>query len=342
LSLKAAIAERNLAELPSRRDEDWRWTDLRGLIRALPAASEVFAGDVGEGAFDALAERAIVVVNGRGAEPIAVAAGETKTVALRFVTADAGAHAAEMTIKVAAGGRLTLLETYEGDAGDYVAQASLAFVLAEDAAIDRIVLARDGAHGVSVSEADVALAPRATFTQTIVTNGARRQRLETRIAHPGGEALARLDGIYLLDGQRHADLTTVVEHEGPGGNTDQLTKGVVREQARAVFQGRIVVHEGADQTDARMGHHALLLSDQAEVDAKPELQIWADDVACSHGNTVGALDEDALFYARQRGLPLETARALLIEAFVGAVADRIGHEGARAVIRGVIAQALAV
>ena len=96
-----------------------------------------------------------------------------------------------------------------------------------------------------------------------------------------------------------------------------------------MFQGRIVVQPGADKTDARMGHHALVLSDRAEVDAKPELEIFADDVACAHGNTVGALDEEAIFYARSRGIPEADARAMLTGAFVGEVVDRIEHDGAR-------------
>jgi Fe-S cluster assembly protein SufD len=113
------------------------------------------------------------------------------------------------------------------------------------------------------------------------------------------------------------------------GTTGQLTKGVADDQARGVFQGRIVVAPGADRTDARMGHHALILSDRAEIDAKPELEIYADDVACAHGNTVGALDEEALFYARQRGLTEAEARALLMGAFLAEVVDRIEHAGAR-------------
>jgi Fe-S cluster assembly protein SufD len=104
---------------------------------------------------------------------------------------------------------------------------------------------------------------------------------------------------------------------------------VVADQARAVFQGRIVVAHGADRTDARMRHDALVLSDKAEVDAKPELEIYADDVACAHGNTVGQLDEEALFYARARGIPLAAARALLTEAFLAEVVERIEHEPAR-------------
>jgi Fe-S cluster assembly protein SufD len=115
---------------------------------------------------------------------------------------------------------------------------------------------------------------------------------------------------------------------------------VVRDQARGVFQGKIIVEEGADRTDARMGHHALILSDRAEVDAKPELEIFADDVACAHGNTVGALDDDALFYARQRGMTADVAKALLTEAFIGEVVDRIEHEGARDVVRAWVAERL--
>ncbi|HKP78466.1 MAG TPA: SufD family Fe-S cluster assembly protein, partial [Phenylobacterium sp.] len=160
--------------------------------------------------------------------------------------------------------------------------------------------------------------------------------------HPGGHADLRLDGVYLLADKRHADLTTVVTHSDVDGATQQLTKGVVRDQARAVFQGRIIVAEGADRTDARMGHHALILSDRAEVDAKPELEIYADDVSCAHGNTVGALDENALFYARQRGIPEPEARALLTEAFIGEVIDRIEHEGARDIVRAWAAERLRV
>ncbi len=120
----------------------------------------------------------------------------------------------------------------------------------------------------------------------------------------------------------------------PGrGATDQLIKGAVRDQARGVFQGRIVVEPGADRTEARMGHHALVLSDRAEADAKPELEIRADDVVCAHGNTVGALDEEALFYAGQRGIPVDEARAMLTAAFLAEVVDRIGHTGAREAAR---------
>ncbi len=280
-------------------------------------------------------------MGGRGPGAIVVAAGETRTVGLRFIAASAAtAHASTLRIDVGQGASLTVLETYEALADGYLTETDLDIVLADGARLERIVVAQDSAEAVSVSRADVALSAGARFAQTILTSGARRQRLETRIAHPGAGASVRLDGVYLLADRRHADLTTVVTHAGVDGATSQLAKGVVDGQARGVFQGRIVVQPGADRTDAKMGHHALILSDRAEVDAKPELEIFADDVACAHGNTVGALDEDALFYAMQRGVPEAAARAMLTEAFVGEVIDRIEHEAAREVARAWVAERL--
>jgi Fe-S cluster assembly protein SufD len=339
LSLTTAIRDRDVAELPGKRDEDWRWTDLRGLIRIRPAPSESFDGPLPPGPFDQLTPNQRVIVNGRGADPIEIARGKQAVVAARFVSRGAGVHVARLNVIVGPDANLVLLESYESDDAS-LSQASLNITLHPGAKIERIVLAQDNAEAVSVSQAEVIHAARAGYAQTVVTSGARRQRLETRVQHPGGQAELRLDGIYLLADKRHADQTTVVTHAGPDGVTAQLAKGVVRDQARGVFQGRIVVEEGADRTDARMGHHALILSDRAEVDAKPELEIYADDVACAHGNTVGALDEDALFYARQRGMPEVQARALLTEAFIGEVIDRIGHEGARDVVRAWAAERL--
>jgi Fe-S cluster assembly protein SufD len=334
-SLARAIETGDLAELPSRREEDWHWTDLRGLIRQLPPPSAPLEGELPPGPFDALADKVVLVGNGRGAgESI----GEAVT-ALRIVGRGDGAHASDHAIVVPAGARLVLLESYEGD-GAHVAEFDLTIRLGEGARLERIVLADEDAAAVIVSRAELVLSPGAAFSQTVIASGARRQRLETRVSHPGGGAAARLDGLYVLADQRHADITTVVTHDGRDGTTDQLTKGVVRDQARGVFQGRIVVTPGADKTDARMGHHALILSERAEVDAKPELEIFADDVACAHGNTVGALDEDALFYAQQRGVPEPEARAMLTEAFLGEVVDRIEHDGAREVVRGWVAERL--
>lgn len=334
MSLAVAIETGDLTQLPSRRDEDWRWTDLRGLVRALPEPSPANHVDLADGPFADLNPAEANVVNGRGQTRVTVDAGASRVVALRFVaTAEAGAHVARVSIDVGEGASLVLLESYEGAETGYVADAELSIVLGPGAALQRIVIANDSAAGVSVSLSDVRLDARSSLTQTVLTSGARRQRLETHVSHPGAGARVRLDGLYLLGDKRHADVTTVVTHVGVDGATDQLIKGVVAGQARGVFQGRIVVSQGADKTEARMGHHALILSDRAEVDGKPELEIWADDVVCAHGNTVGALDEEALFYARQRGIGEIEARAMLTEAFVAEVIDRIEHDGARDIAR---------
>lgn len=337
MSLSAALRDGDVAQLPSRRDEDWRWTDLRALIRELPPASPEAPAPEAAGPFGDLGEVELVVVNGRPLSDAAVLrlpAGGRRTVRLRLISASAEtSHGVRLSIELGEGAQLTLLESHEGLAAGYLADAEFDVRLAKDARLDRIVLASDQVEAVSVNTAEVDLAAGAHLAQTVLTTGAKRQRIETRVRHPGEGAHVRMDGVYLLDGRTHADLTSAVTHAGLDGATNQLIKGVVADQARGVFQGRITVAEGADRTDARMGHHALILSDRAEIDAKPELLIFADDVACAHGNTIGALDEDAIFYARQRGVPEAQARALLTEAFVGEVIDRIGDEAVRETVR---------
>ncbi len=340
MSLAAAIATGDLTQLPSRRDEDWRWTDLRGLLRTLPPTPD-HVDVTTEGPFAALGGDLFLVPNGFVEGFTHIEGGPDSPVAqLRFVAAEAGSIATTVLVAVRAGQTLTLLESYEALADGAVSDIALDIEVAEGGRLERIVLAADGPTSVTVSTATVKLAPGASYAQTVLTSGARRQRIETRVSHPGQGVTVRLDGAYLLHDQRHADTTSVVTHSGLGGVTSQLTKGVVDGQARGVFQGRIVVERGADQTDARMGHHALILSDKAEIDAKPELLIFADDVQCAHGNTVGALDENALFYARQRGMPFEVARAMLTQAFVGEVVDRIEHEGAREITAAWVAEQL--
>ena len=205
--------------------------------------------------------------------------------------------------------------------------------VASGAEVNRIVLVEEPEDAISIAEAHVRVEAGGVYRQTIVTTGAKLQRIETRITHYAQGAQVQADGLYLLNGARHADLTSVVRHVEHDGATSQLIKGVARGAARGVFQGKIVVERGADGTDARMGHHALIASERAEIDAKPELIIYADDVQCAHGNTVGALDESALFYMQQRGIPADEARALLTQAFLIEVIDRIQHEGAREVAR---------
>ena len=192
MNVQAAIRERDPAELPGKRDEDWRWTDLRGLIRQVPAASQpVDPREAGQGPFEHLVDASHLVANGRQDARIEVAAGAEAVMGLRLLSRGSGSHTARVQVEVGQGGRLTLLESHEGDDGGYVAHAALDIRLAEGASLERIVLAADGAEGVSVSEAEVTLGAHAAYGQTVVASGARRQRLQTRLGHPGGETKVR-------------------------------------------------------------------------------------------------------------------------------------------------------
>ncbi|MGE3143289.1 MAG: SufD family Fe-S cluster assembly protein [Hyphomonadaceae bacterium] len=178
-----------------------------------------------------------------------------------------------------------------------------------------------------LSYISVRLGAGAAFEQFVLAEGARLARIETHVIVEGDNAEVTLNGVYLAGSGRHADLTSTIAHRAPGGVTRQTVKGVARKRGRGVFQGRILVERAAQKTDARQHHQALLLEEGAEVFAKPELMIHADDVACAHGNTVGALDESALFYLRARGVPEGAARALLVEAFlVQAIPDFVGGD----------------
>lgn len=326
---------KDASSFPSRRVEAWKYSDLRRHLREAPAPSpSATVPLVGGGPFESLGGAAMVFVNGRAVGENTLMVSGQQVVRLRFISkANGTGHALTARVSVRAGAKLLLLETHEGHGSAYVAHNRLELDVARGAEVTRVVLADEPADAISITQAQVRVEAGGVYRQTILTTGAKLQRQETLVTHRARGADVRLDSVYLLSGDRQADLTSVVDHVAPNGVTSQLTKGVVRDTARGVFQGKIVVERGADGTDARMGHHALILGERAEVDAKPELEIYADDVQCAHGNTVGNLDESALFYMQQRGIPADEARALLTQAFLIEVVDRIEPEGAREVAR---------
>lgn len=140
----------------------------------------------------------------------------------------------------------------------------------------------------------------------------------------GQDSAISLNGLYMAEGRQHVDHHTRVDHFEPNTRSDEYYKGILSGHARGVFNGKVVVHPQAIKTDAQQSNKNLLLSKDAEVDTKPELEIYADDVKCAHGATVGQLDEDALFYLRSRGLGETAARSLLTYAFAGDVLNRLG------------------
>jgi Fe-S cluster assembly protein SufD len=169
---------------------------------------------------------------------------------------------------------------------------------------------------VALAHRKVKLAEGASFRQFILADGARYARIETEIEVTGADALVEMNGVYLAAKGRHADLTSLVKLEAPAAKVRQLVRGVARKGGRGVFQGKFLVQRAAQKADAEMEHNALLLEEGAEVFAKPELEIYADDVQCAHGNTAGQLNEEAVFYLRQRGIPDAEARAMITRAFL--------------------------
>ena len=161
----------------------------------------------------------------------------------------------------------------------------------------------------------------ARYAGLFVALGARLARLDMNLRLNGEGAEAQLRGVAALAHDGHADVTTVMEHASPNTTSRQLFKSVLGPETRSVMQGRVSVREGAMKSDSHQLFKALLLTDRAEADAKPELEIFADDVVCGHGTAIGALDEDSLFYLRARGIPEGEARNLLVRAFLEDVLD---------------------
>jgi Fe-S cluster assembly protein SufD len=169
----------------------------------------------------------------------------------------------------------------------------------------------------------------ASYDSFVLTTGAKLARQDSTAHMIGENCECRLNGVYLLADHQHQDTTILVHHKAPHGRSNQTFKGIIDDHAKAVFQGKVFVHRGAQKTDGYQLNNALLLSNTAEVDVKPELEIYADDVKCSHGATTGQIDTGPLFYLRSRGLSEAQARLLLMQAFVGPALDEIRNDNVR-------------
>ena len=190
-----------------------------------------------------------------------------------------------------------------------------------------------GVNSTHLNTAHVEVERDATYEAFLLSIGALLSRNEKTVRLKGEGAHCAINGVFLLRGKQHCDNTTVIEHLVPHTTSREVFKGALDDESRGVFQGRIVVQKEAQQTDGHQMCKTLLLSDKAEIDTKPELEIYADDVKCSHGATAGQLDETALFYLRSRGIPEVAARELLIEAFLGEALDEISDEHVRDLLR---------
>ena len=234
--------------------------------------------------------------------------------------------------------RATVVETYAGIDGDvYCTNAVTEVVLADGAQIEHYKVQDEPVTAFHLALLDVRQGRDSRFSSRSVMLGSSIARHEVRVLLEEEGAEVSLDGVYLPQGDQLHDNTIFVDHVATNCTSHQLYKGVLDERGHGVFNGHIMVRPGADGTDANQNNKNLILSDRAEVDTRPRLEIYTDDVKCTHGAAVGQLDEEALLYLRARGLPLEAARGLLIYAFVHEMVDRIGLEPLRAQLGALVA-----
>jgi Fe-S cluster assembly protein SufD len=382
------------AGLPHRRIEDWKYTDLRVLMReVLPSAAAPDAAALKRAGtalkLHAIAGvRRVVLVDGVFAPKLSETADLEKGLSIRTLrevldAGDAALHAqlfspensdamvalnsAMMTdglvvevadgavllqplhivhiasgaapaamftrslIRVGKNASATLVESYIGDEGAkaYQVHDSLIVAIGDGARLDHVRLIEDSREAFNISSAVITLGANAHFNTFGMNTGSLVSRYQAVIAVAGEGSQVETNGVNLLNGRQHADTTLFLDHAVPNCSSREIFRAVVDDRGHSVFQGRIIVRPKAQKTDAKMMTRALLLSDEAEADNKPELEIFADDVTCGHGATTGALDDSLLFYLRARGLSEKEAQALLIQAFVGEAIEQIANDALR-------------
>jgi Fe-S cluster assembly protein SufD len=398
---EAAFRRFTALGLPHRRIEEWKYTDLRALMRDVkplapaPAqAAKVDATGAGKSLADIDARR-IVFLDGRfiaeqsdlaelekglairpmaeclakgdpmiaahlgkiGVEDldgvlalntalmcdgalIHIAAGATVERPIHLVFAATGEKPASVftrsLVVIEEGARAMLLESNECK-NAYQVNSVLELLVRDGAHVDHVKIFAGDTSVVHVSSLLAAIGGRARYNDfSFVVGGAVvRNQLFLRLDGPGTTAAIR--GASLLRDRQHADNTLVLDHKVGGCQSREMFKTVLDDDSRGVFQGKIIVRPGAQKTDAKMMTQALLLSETAEADNKPELEIFADDVQCGHGATSGALDRDLKFYLMARGIPEREAEALLVQAFVGEAIEGIEHAGLRDALIGHVA-----
>ncbi|WP_316202042.1 MULTISPECIES: Fe-S cluster assembly protein SufD [unclassified Bradyrhizobium] len=387
---REAFAAFERTGLPHRRIEEWKYTDLRALMRevlplagapdaaALARAKAVLASVAVDGArklvlvdgvfvaelsdisasedgvkvhtlrealqsagserlLETTVNDAMVLLNGALATDgvlISVADGAKLSHPLQIIhiaTASQASRASRSHLSVGNGAQATLIESAiaADDASGYQANDAVVVSLGDDAALSTIRLMRDASDAVNITSARYEVGARSKLNLFNMTTGGAVSRLQGFITLKGEGSELIVNGVNLLRDKQHGDLTLVVDHAVPGCTSRENFRAVLDDRAHSVFQGRIIVRPHAQQTDGKMMTRALLLSDEAEADSKPELEIFADDVSCGHGATAGALDDSLLFYLQARGLPEKQAQALLIQAFVGEAIEAIEDDALR-------------
>ncbi len=362
--------------LPHRRVEQWKYTDLRTLVRELaPLADAADISDVpgpvvagshqiviadggvmsgldnlpagvsAEPLADALnagtlslagddtPDRAIDALNAafvRDGLVVSIADGTTLDAPIELVFQRSGkatfSHA-RVVVVAGAGTKANIVERHTSPNGiASQATAVTQYELGQGALLDVLRMQNEGSDATHLGEFAINLAAEAEAKLLHIVAGGKTSRTETRATFAGEGARFDVAGITMVGDRQHSDLTLYVDHLVPHGESTETFKSVIDDAAKSIFQGKIVVAQDAQKTDAQMAINALLLSDTADMVSKPELEIFADDVSCAHGSTCGDIDEDLMFYLLARGIPTPQARKLLLQAFLSEGADLFeGH-----------------
>ncbi|MCG6947687.1 MAG: Fe-S cluster assembly protein SufD [Acidobacteria bacterium] len=249
-------------------------------------------------------------------------------------------NAPRILIVAEAGSRATVVEHHVGKVSSLSCPVT-EVVLAENSTLDHVIVQEEhpSAHHLAVRQARLAAGSR--YSAQAISLGGALARTDIGVVLEGEGANASLDGLYLGDDKQQADTHLTMRHASPNCESHQLYKGILGGRAKAVFNGRIIVDQDAQKTDANQSNRNLLLSEDAVVNSNPQLEIFADDVRCTHGSTVGQLDEEAVFYLRSRGIGRDEAAQLLTLAFAGEILDRIPVTDLRQRLEDVVAERLA-
>ena len=361
----AVLAPYQLASVPGPRlvFVNGRYVAQRSAVSDLPAGLEVrslaeaLATDAGAleprlGQVAAFDHKAFTALNTALLYDGAVVRVSANTVVespvhLLFVSTGADSHAAtamshpRVLVEAEENSQIRIVESYAGaEDARYFANGVTEVVAGPNAVVDHYKLLRDSVRAFHIASMQVQLARSANFSSHSITLGGALVRNDVDAVLTGEGIECTLNGLYLANGRRLVDNHTTIHHARPHCASHELYKGIIDDQAHAVFNGKIVVAIDAQKTDAKQTNKALLLSEDAQINTKPELEIFADDVKCTHGATVGQLDDEALFYLRSRGIGIDQARSVLIHAFASDLLNRIASVPIRAQLDTLLLQRL--
>jgi len=328
-----------LPDVPTPKMERWKYTNLQRALKSLDLKPAMlgWSGNIAllnksaPGAAQ-YGDTQLWDLNTEAAKDIKIITGnETVDIA----AADGQMLSPRLVIQVKDNEEMTVVENHAGQ-GAYWKNMVVQIVIGKNAKLRHYRMFDEAADGVATIFTHAQIARDATYEAFNFIEGAGTIRNQIHAEIQGEGAHCGLGGINLLKDTQHADTTITIEHQAPHCTSNQTYKSVVDGKAHGVFQGKVHVHQIAQKTDGYQLSNALILSPEARMDTKPELEIYADDVKCSHGATTGKLDDAPLFYMRARGIPEKDAKSLLIEAFCGEALERISDEAMQENIRGKI------